>query len=105
MIKFLCEKSGQYFLIIINDKKIWYSDKAQSAAWGGPLQYLPPDPSASKRIDMSRNRIPQVVKELLVIPKDELKQFENAKDDNELKELVIKDLKRNQCKIIDLKIE
>lgn len=105
MIKILCEKANQYFLILINEKKIWYSDKAQSAAWGGPLQYLPPDPNSSRRIDLSRNRIPQVIKELLIIPKDELKEFENAHDDNELKELVIRDLKKNQCKIIDLKIE
>lgn len=105
MIKLMFERNSQFFVIIIDNKKIFYWDKLQKSLWGKPLQYLPPDPNVIKQIDMSRNRIPQYFKEMLVIPKDELKEFENAKDDRELMELVLRDCKKNGCRFIDNKIE
>jgi len=99
------ERNSQFFVIIIDNKKIWYWDKLQKSLWGGPLQYLPQDPNAVKQIEMSRNRIPAYFKELLTIPKDELEEFENAKDDKELMELVLRDCKKNGCKLIDTKFE
>lgn len=99
------EKQGKYFFITIDNHKILYWDKLQGSAWGGPLQYLPPDEKNIKKIDASRNRIPAVVKELLVIPKEEMAEFVNAKDDNELMELVLRDCKRHGCKIVDIKKE
>ena len=105
MFKLMFEKNSQFFIVTIDNKVIKYWDRFQGDLWGGPLQYLPPDPSVIKKIDMSRNRIPQQVKEMLIIPKDEMLEFKNAKDDEELKELVIRDCKRQGCKMIDVKDE
>jgi hypothetical protein len=99
------ERNGQFFFITIENKKILYWDKFQGSLWGGPLQYLPADPTVLKKIDMSRNRIPQQVKEMLAITKEDQEQFDNAKDDNELKIIVIKDCKAKQCRLIDEKYE
>ena len=105
MIKLMFERQGQYFFITIDNKKILYWDKFQGKLWGGPLQYLPADPKAFAKIDMSRNRIPQHVKEMLVITKEDQTQFDNAKNDEELKVIVLKDCKDKQCKLIDEKNE
>ena len=96
------EKGGQYFLITIRNKKILYWDKYQGDLWGGPLQYLPPDPSVIRKIDSSRNKIPKQVKDMLLITKEEMAEFENAKDDNELKEIVLKDTKKHGCKVVKI---
>jgi len=105
MIKLFFEKQGQYFIITIENKVIKYWDKNQGQLWGGPLQYLPPDSSITHRIDMSRNRIPAVMKEFFKIAPEELKEFEDANSDEELKDIVIRDCKRHGCKLIDMKIE
>jgi len=104
MIKLMFEKQNQFFIITIDNKKILYWDKFEGKVWGGALQYLPPDPSLEKKIIQSRNKIPAHFKELLTITAEDMKEFENAKDDNELKELVLRDTKKNGCKLIDLKI-
>jgi hypothetical protein len=103
MIKLMYEKSGQYFIITIENKVIKYWDKFEGKVWGTSLQYLPPDHHAKEKIVRSRNKIPMGYLKLLEIPKDELKEFEVAKDDNELKELVVRDCKKNGCKLIDTK--
>ena len=100
MIVLMFEKRGQYFNITIENKKILYWDKCMGKLWGGPLQYLPPDPSALQKIEMSRNKIPQDFKEMIKVTKEDLADFENAKDEIELKELILKDTKRYGCKLI-----
>ena len=104
MIKLMFEKSGQYFFITIENHVIKYWDKFQGSIWGGPLQYLSVDPTAIRKIDLSRNRIPQHVKEMLAITKEDLREFEDAKTDEELKTIVLRDCKNKQCKLVDEKI-
>jgi hypothetical protein len=99
------ELRGKYFFITIENRKILYYDKLHGSMWGGPIQYLPPDPTAFRRIDNSRNRIPQEFKELLRITPEDMAEFEKAQTDEELKDIVLKDTKRHGCKLIDVKIE
>lgn len=96
-------KQGQYFIITIENKIIKYWDKFEGALWGGPLQYLPPSPKEMLKIDQSRNRIPQHFKKMLMINKEELAEFNNAKDDEELKVLVLRDAKKNGCNLMETK--
>lgn len=103
MYKIMFAKNNEFFIITIDNKKILYYDKLEGALWGGPLQYLPPDPEAAKKIAMSRNKIPVHFINMLKIPKEELAEFENAKDDDELKELVIRDCRHHGCKMVDIK--
>lgn len=105
VIKMMFELRGEYFFIVIENKKILYYDRKQGKVWGGPLQYLPPDPKINMKIDMSRNKIPSTMKEFFKVTDEDLKEYYNAKDDNELKDIVLKDTKRFGCKLIDMKIE
>lgn len=105
MIKLMFEKQGKYFLITIKDKKIFYWDKLQGAIWGTSLQYLPPDPTVKKKIQMSRNKIPAEFIDLFHIPPQEMKEFLQAKSDEELKEIVLRDTVKHGCKLVDIKIE
>jgi len=100
MIKLLFEKNTQFFFIIIENKRVYYLDKLQGEIWGGPLQYLPPDPAVIKKIDMSRNKIPAYFKAMLVVTPDELAEYESAQSDKELREIVLKDTKKWGCKLV-----
>ena len=102
------EKNQVYFVISIDQHKVYYWDKCvgDSKLFGSPIQWLPPcDPSVFLKIDLSRNRIPPQVKDMLRVTKEELADFEAAKTDDELKEFVIKDCKFNGCRLVDMKIE
>jgi len=105
MIKMMIQKEKAHFMITIDKKIVHYRDAVQDKLWRKAIQYLPPDPNAIREIIMSRGRIPHYFIDLLRIPKKELDEYNNAKDDNELKDLVIRDAKKNGCHIIDIKIE
>lgn len=105
MIKLFFEIRGQYFFITIDNRIIKYFDKLQGGIWGGPLQYLPVDPGIIRKIDMSRNKIPAHMKEFFKVTDEDLKEYNDAKDDMELRDIVLKDTKKKGCKLIDMKIE
>jgi hypothetical protein len=102
--KLLFQKEKSFFVITIQDRKITYWDKLQGPLWKGALQYLPRDDDMMnklvRKIKSSRNRIPAYMIDLFDVPKEELEEYENAKTDEELKEIVLKDCKRNNCKLI-----
>lgn len=104
MIKLMFEIRGAYFIVTIDNKKILYWDKKEGELWGGPLQYLPSDPSVKLKIKMSRNKIPPEFSKIFEITEKEMEEFNNAKDDKELRDIVIKDCERFSCKLIDEKI-
>lgn len=97
----MVEKQGKYFIITIDGKKILYWDNLQGAVWGGPLQYLPQDPKIQQKIQMSRNKIPAEFINLFFIPKWELEEFEKAKEEKELRDIVVLDLKKHNCKVVE----
>ena len=101
MIKMMFERNKQYFIITIDNKRVLYWDKLQGAVWGTSLQYLPPDPSMSKKIIMSRNKIPANFIELLKVTPEELAEFNNAKDDEELKVIVLRDCKKHGINLVE----
>lgn len=101
MIKLMFEKQSHYFVITIDGKTIQYMDNKNGELWGGPLPWFPPQyEQVKQKIMMSRNKIPAHFLGLFFIPKWELKEFEDAKDENELKALVLKDAERNGCKLV-----
>lgn len=105
MIKAMFSKQGQFFIITVDKGIIKYWDKFEGSLWGGPLQYLPPDPAAIIKILTSRNKIPPHFKDMLHVNEAELKEYEaNKTDDNKLKEIVLRDAKRQGCNLIDIKI-
>lgn len=105
MLKLLFELRKYYFVITIDNHKILYWDNKHGKIWGTSLQYLPPDPNTIKKVIMSRNRIPAYFIDLLKPSEEDLVEFEKAKSDEELMELVIRDAKKHSCNLIEVKKE
>jgi formylglycine-generating enzyme required for sulfatase activity len=94
-------KNGkEYFLIGINNKVVTYSDKNIIKVLKEPIQFLPKDERLQHKIKMSRNRIPEFWLDILDVTDEEYAEFQNAKDDNELKALCIRDAISKGCVLI-----
>ena len=99
MINLLFETNKNYFSIVINNKIITGIIKGIS------LPYLPSDlKTVQRKIQDSRNKIRADLINVFTITKEEQLEFDNAKDEKELMEIVIKDAKKNRCRLIDTKI-
>jgi hypothetical protein len=81
---------------IIKDREIYYSDKK----WGNWIRCLPPPENFLKIIALSRNRIPATISNLFVFTEEEMKEYQAAKDEEELAQIIIKDAKSKGCILI-----
>jgi hypothetical protein len=100
MIKMMFDRQGKTFAFVINQKNI------VGIINGISLPYYPSNLTAIRqKILASRNKIPAWTEDLFHLKEEDVKEIENAKDDNELKEIVIKDCRLHQCKLVDMKIE
>jgi len=75
------------FRIEIKDKTIWYSDRK----WDKSIRLIPKDEQFMKKILLSRNKIPMVIKEMFDLTKKEIIEYEQAKTENDLAEICVKD--------------
>jgi len=99
MIIMMFKKEGAYFSFTINNKSI------NGVMGKYNLPYLPSNlPEVNKVILGSRNKIPSWFVNLFKITNADQKEFDEAKDDNALKEIVLRDAKKEGCKLVDLKI-
>jgi hypothetical protein len=100
MIKVMLAKQGAYFIFTIENRKI------TGIINGYVLPYQPPNlENVRSKILMSRNKLPAWTIDLFKINEKEQEEYDNAKDDEALKEIVIKDAKKEGAKIIDIKYE
>lgn len=100
MIKIMFEKDRHYILFIIENRKV---DTMINKI---VLPYYPVNLQAVKdRITMSRNAIPSNMINLYALPKVDIDEFDSAKTDEEIKEIVIRDAKKQGAKLVDIKIE
>jgi len=104
-IKLLFEKQKVYFIIEIKDKTVFYWDKSSGSIWGSSLQYLPPDPNAKKKVIESRNKIPAMFIDLLTASEEDIKEYNSAKTDEELRDIILRDCKKNDCRLIDMQVK
>lgn len=79
------------FLII--DKKVFYSDRKFKAL----IRILPRPRNFVNFIQKSRNAIPAFLTKLFNYTKKEMEEYEKAKDDAELAEIICLDGKKNGC--------
>jgi hypothetical protein len=101
MIKLILSRDRELLNFIILKKEVFYSDKR----WDKWIRILPKDESLVKQIKLSRNRIPIFLADLFNLSKKELEEYENAKEEKELMEIIVKDAKLNGCLLVDCKIE
>jgi hypothetical protein len=94
MIQMMFSRQGKHFGFTINNKNMIGTINGVS------LPYYPSNITYVRRaIILSRNKIPAWMIELFNLKEEDLKEIENAKDDNELKDIVIKECKKNQCEL------
>jgi hypothetical protein len=100
MISLLMKLQKETFIITIEGKTVRYWDRLHGKLWGGPIQYLPKDPAARNIIIASRNKIPYFYLKLLDIPDSEFKEWEDAKDEEEVCRIILIDAKKNGCVVL-----
>jgi len=77
------------------DKKVYYTDKV----WSNWIQVVPKDPGVQKKILMSRNKVPRQILKMFNLTPQEMEEYNNAKTDEDLADIVIIDARRRGCKL------
>ena len=90
MIKLVFVVSRETFLINVDKKEIWYTDKN----WFKGIRCIPKDPEFVKRIVMSRNKFPKTLIKMFNLSEREQAEYDNAGSEEELAKIVIKDCER-----------
>lgn len=85
----------------IQDKIIKYTDRK----WSKWIQCIPKDKDFIKKIIFSRGKFPNFLIKMFELTDKEQVEYDSAKTDEELSEIVIKDAKGKGCKLLSKKIE
>lgn len=81
---------------MVKEKEIYYTDKI----WKNWLRIIPRDEEFMKKIIASRNKVPKQILTMFNLSEEDKKEYENAKDEDELAEIIIKDCKLKGLKLI-----
>lgn len=87
----------EVFRIDIDNKVIYYTDRK----WKKSIRLIPKDEEFIKKILLSRNSIPSILKELFKLTKEEQEEYNNAKTDEELSEICIRDIRKKGAILIN----
>ena len=88
-IKLVFSINKEMFRITIQDKNIWYNDRF----WKRAIRLIPKDKDFILKIIKSRNRLPNQLSNLFELTEREKREYENAKNDEELARICIYDIK------------
>jgi len=82
------------FYLEIIGKEIFYGDRI----WKNKIRIVPKDEGFERKIIMSRNKYPNLnmktFNDFFNLNEEERKEYENAKDENELADICIRDVKK-----------
>lgn len=79
----------------IKDRIIKYTDRK----WNKWIQCIPKDEKFIKKIIMSRGKFPHFLIKMFELTDKERIEYEGAKDDEELAQIIIRDGKKKGCKL------
>jgi len=79
---------------IILKREVFYTDKV----WSNWIRVIPKDKALLGRIVKSRNKIPQQLIRMFNLSKKELEEYNAAKDDDAIAEIIIRDATGKGCK-------
>lgn len=82
------------FLII--NKTILYTDRK----FGMVIRILPKPRNLLLTIAKTRNRVPKTIANLFNFTKEEMDEYNNAKDVDELTDIIVRDGKKNGCVLV-----
>jgi hypothetical protein len=102
MIQVILAYNREVLNFLVKDKEIFYTDRK----WKAWIRCLPPPEDLIKQIKLSRNRIPEFISYLFNFTDEELKEYANAKTEEDLANIIINDAKNKGCKLVKMeKIE
>jgi len=86
---------------LIKNKEIYYTDRN----WRAWIRCLPPPENFMQKVQMSRNKIPLSLAKLFTFTEEEMKEYENAKDEEELANIITKDALSKGCRKFNKEIK
>jgi len=93
MIKLVFNFQREPMNFVIKNKEIFYSDRR----WGNWIRCVPPPENFLKAVTMSRNRIKKEYMTMFKFTEEEIKEYNESKDENALAELIKRDAKSKGC--------
>ena len=88
-------KDREILNFAIKYRIIKYTDRK----WNKWIQCIPKDEKFVRKIIMSRGKFPHFLIKMFELTNKERKEYEDAKDDEELAQIIIKDGKKKGCKL------
>jgi hypothetical protein len=85
----------------IQDRIIKYTDRK----WGKWIQCIPKDKDFIMKVTMSRGKFPHFLIKMFELTNREQDEYNNAKTDEELSQVIIRDAKGKGCKLLYKKYE
>ncbi len=85
----------------IQDKIIKYTDRK----WGKWIQCIPEDKGFKMKVIMSRGKFPHFLIEMFTLSAKEKAEYEAAKNEDDLAEIIIKDAKDKGCKLLSKEVK
>jgi len=82
------------FLIV--NRKIYYTDRK----FGMLIRILPKPRNLLLTIAKTRNRVPKIIVNLFNFTKEEMEEYESAKDTDALTDIIVRDGKKNGCILV-----
>lgn len=96
MIKLSFLFNREVLNFMIQDRVIRYKDRR----WLEEIQCIPKDEKFVQRIIMSRNKLPNFLIDLFNLTEEEQAEYDNAKSDEELAGIIIRDAGLKGCQLI-----
>ena len=96
MIKLAFTINREIFRVEIKDREIWYGDRK----WGRMIRLIPKDEGFIQKVKLSRNKLPHFLLNLFVLTEEEQKQYDEAKDDEALAQICIRDVRLKGGKLL-----
>jgi hypothetical protein len=93
MIKICFSYNRELMNFIVKNREIFYSDRR----WNNWVRCMPPPENFMKAVSLSRNRIPPMLINMFKFTEEEIKEYNDAKDENALAEIIIRDAKGKGC--------
>lgn len=95
MIKLTFMINREPMNFVIKGKEIHYAQRKFAA--GTWVRCMPPPENFTRIVAMSRNKIPPMLVEMFKFTDEEIKEYEEAKTEEDLANIVIRDAKTKGC--------
>jgi len=97
MIKLQFNYNKEMLFFLVKEKEIYYTDRK----WKAWIRCLPPPKDFINIVKGSRNRIPASLINFFIFTEEELAQYNAAKTEEELADIIVLDSQLKGCKLVD----